>query len=222
MTRNLAASKQEAIRRIRLGDIKKLLRSRYGPTLPDDDAGLADLELILDCVSFGLNARFRMKNIIEVWAPWMDTAASHALVEAVLRKPDYLRKITAPELGNRLNLTWKEREKLTIRTIAPADLTQDEFDEKRREQRKARARARQSRKRRKTGVKSRTTYRTASLAHMRPWKKLGISRRTWYRRRGAADGTSPSRDKLFDSSVTHLCHGVEESQGLPRKKVAGR
>ena len=220
MTRNFAASKQEAIRRLRLGDIKKLLRSRYGHTLPGDDAGLADLELMLDCVSFVLNARFRMKNIIEVWAPWMDTAASYAFVEAVLRKPDHLRKISAAELGNRLNLTWKEREKLAIRTIAPANLTQDEFDEKRREQRKARARARQSRKRRKTGVKSRTTYRTASLAHMRPWKKLGISRRTWYRRRGTADGTSPSRDKLFDSSVTHLCHGVEESQGLPRKKVA--
>src|SRR5215467_925030 len=202
MTRNLAASKQEAIRRLRLGEIKKLLRSRYGHTLPDDDAGLADLELMLDCVSFVPNARFRMKNIIEVWAPWMDTAASHALVEAVLRKPHYLSKITAAELGNRLNLTWKEREKLAIRTIAPANLTQNEFDEKRGEQRKARARARQSRKRRKTGVKSRTAYRTTSLAHLRPWEKLGISRRTWYRRRGTADGTSPSRNKLFDSSVT--------------------
>jgi hypothetical protein len=102
MTRNLAASKQEAIRRLRLGDIKKLLRSRYGHTLPDDDAGLADLELMLDCVSFVPNARFRMKNIIEIWAPWMDTAASYALVEAVLRKPHNLRKISAAELGNRL------------------------------------------------------------------------------------------------------------------------
>jgi len=222
MTRNLAASKQEAIRRLRLGDIKKLLRSRYGHTLPDDDAGLADLELMLDCVSFVPNARFRMKNIIEIWAPWMDTAASYALVEAVLRKPHNLRKISAAELGNRLNLTWKEREKLTIRTIAPANLTQHEFDEKRREQRKARARARQSRKRRKASVKSRIAYRTASLAHMRPWEKLGISRRTWYRRRGTGDGTSPSRNKLLDSGVTHLCHGVEESQGNSRKKVAAR
>ena len=220
MTRNLAASKQEAIRRLRLGEIKKLLRSRYGHTLPADDAGLADLELMLDCISFAPNARFRMKNIIEVWAPWMDSRESFDLVENVLRKPHYLRKIDAAELGNRLNLTWKEREKLAIRTIAPADLTQDEFDQKRREQRKARARARQSRKRRKAGVKSRTAYRTASLAHLRPWEKLGVSRRTWYRRRGTGDGTSPSRNKLFDSSVTQLCHGVEESQGLPRKKVA--
>jgi len=32
----------EAIRRLRYGDLKKVLRWRYGPVLPDDDAGRAD------------------------------------------------------------------------------------------------------------------------------------------------------------------------------------
>jgi hypothetical protein len=92
-------SKSEMLRRLRLGDLKRILRSRYGHILPDDDAGHADLELLLDVVSFVPNARYRMKNIIETWAPWMDAAASYELVEAVLRRPDYLGKLKADQLG---------------------------------------------------------------------------------------------------------------------------
>ena len=69
-------NKAEAIRRLPVGDLKKVLRSRYGHTLPDDDAGREDLELLLDLVSFVPDARFRMKNVIEVWAPWMDIEES--------------------------------------------------------------------------------------------------------------------------------------------------
>src|SRR5262245_65636663 len=105
MTRNLAASKQEAIRRLRLGEIKKLLRSRYGHTLPDDDAGLADLELLLDCVSFVPNARFRMKNIIEVWAPWMDSRRAFGLVENLVPKRDYVGKMRAEKRGAGMRVT---------------------------------------------------------------------------------------------------------------------
>jgi hypothetical protein len=39
--------KQEIIRRVRLGHLKRLLRQRYGFELPDDDAGREDLELVL-------------------------------------------------------------------------------------------------------------------------------------------------------------------------------
>jgi len=219
MTRNLAASKQEAIRRLRLGDIKKLLRSRYGHTLPDDDAGLADLELMLDCVSFVPNARFRMKNIIEIWAPWMDAEASYALVEAVLRKPDYMRKITAADLGAKLNLTWYERQKLKIRTIAPVDLNSDEFAQKRKDCRREKARLRQGRRRRKAGTKSRISYLATSLTKQQPWRAQGISRATWYRRRETSRETSVSRNKLLDSGVTDLLHKADESQGNSRKKV---
>lgn len=219
MTRNLAVSKQEAIRRLRLGDIKKLLRSRYGPTLPDDDAGLADLELMLDCVSFAPNARFRMKNIIEIWAPWMDSRESFDLVENVLRKPHYLRKIDAAELGNRLNLIWKEREKLAIRTIAPVDLNSDEFAQKRKDCRREKARVRQSRRRRKAGTKSRISYLATSLTKQQPWRAQGISRATWYRRRETSRETSVSRNKLLDSGMTDLSHKADENQRNSRKKV---
>jgi hypothetical protein len=103
--------KNESLRRRRLGDLKRVLRHRYGHELPDDDAGRADLELLLDVVSFAPNARNRMKCIIETWAPWMYTAESYELVESILRKPEYLRKIKAADLGAKLNLTWEERQK---------------------------------------------------------------------------------------------------------------
>jgi hypothetical protein len=187
----------EAIRRLRLGDIKKVLYSRYGYVLPDDDAGRADLELLLDCVSFVPNAPFRMKNIIEVWAPWIDTAEAYELVEAVLRKPEYLKKIKADDLGKLINLTYAERKKLGIRTIAPADLSPEEFEARRKERRRENDRARKTHKRRQAGVRSRTTYRATALRKLRPWERLGISERTWYRRGGSGGGRGVSANKLL-------------------------
>jgi hypothetical protein len=152
-------SSSENLRRRRFGDLKRVLRHRYRYELSPDDAGREDLELLLDVVSFAPNARDRMKCVIETWAPWMDTAESYELVENVLRKPEYLRKLKAADLGARLNLTWKERETLAIRTIAPADLTPEEFEEKRKERRREKERAKKQRQRRKAGIKSRITAR---------------------------------------------------------------
>jgi hypothetical protein len=209
--------KNESLRRRRLGDLKRVLRHRYGHELPDDDAGRADLELLLDVVSFAPNARNRMKCIIETWAPWMYTAESYELVESILRKPEYLRKIKAADLGAKLNLTWEERQSLVIRTIAPADLTPDEFEERRKERRREKARARQARQRHKAGAKSRIS----SLARLKPWERLGISRRTWYRRRGTDGGTSPSRHKLLHSSVTNPCQSVGGQRQWEIEKEVG-
>ena len=58
----------EMIRRLRLGDLKRLLRSRYGHTLPDDDAGREDLRLLLWTISMGQGDWTKLKNAIEVWA----------------------------------------------------------------------------------------------------------------------------------------------------------
>jgi hypothetical protein len=219
-------SKSEMLRRLRLGDLKRLLWSRYGQILPDDDAGRADLELLLDVVSFVPNARYRLKNITETWAPWMDSAAAYELVEAVLRKPDHLRKLKADQLGEKLNLTYEERRALGVRTIAPADLSPDEFADRRRDARRAKDRASKERSRRKAGTKSRLTYLATSLARLKPWAALGISRRTWERRRASAAGVaSVSAHKLLDKEETDLRQSIpaeSQQEGLPRKRVAGR
>src|SRR5262249_8460186 len=164
--------------RLRLGDLKRVLHHRYrGYELPEgDDAALEDLELLLDVVSLSpaLDVRRRMKNQIELCAPWMDTAQSYELVENVLRKSECVRKIKKWALGQKLTLTFLERQALCIRTIAPADLTPEEFAEKRREMRRIKRREQKARARRKAGARSRINYRTTSLTHRKPWKKANM------------------------------------------------
>lgn len=162
----------EMIRRLRLGDLKRLLRSRYGHTLPEDDAGRDDLRLLLCTISMGQGDWTKLKNTIEVWAPWMDTDEALQLIEEINRTPDYLRKPKARLLGEKMRLLNHERQALGIRTIAPIDVT----DEQMAEQRKARKRARQLRRRKAKGSKPREVYLTNSLTRQKPWESEGISR----------------------------------------------
>ena len=72
MTRlHTGPSRSEGIRRNRLGDIRRLLRDRWGHELPDDDAGYSDLKDLLYPISLGPDAEKRMRNEIELVAPWM-------------------------------------------------------------------------------------------------------------------------------------------------------
>src|SRR5262249_43971978 len=78
-------SKDELLRRLRLGELRKLLRDRCrGPILPDDDAGREYLSELLLPISIGPHEASqsssgvriwgptdRMRHEIEVWAPWM-------------------------------------------------------------------------------------------------------------------------------------------------------
>jgi hypothetical protein len=65
-------TKDETIRRLRLGNIKTLLRSRCGYELPDDDAGREYLYELLLPISLGPEPDLKMENVMGVWAPWMD------------------------------------------------------------------------------------------------------------------------------------------------------
>jgi len=70
MTRlHTAPSRSEGIRRNRLGDIRRLLRDRWGHELPDDDAGYSDLKDLLYPISLGPDAEKRMRKEIELVAP---------------------------------------------------------------------------------------------------------------------------------------------------------
>ena len=121
-----------------------------------------------------------MKNAIEIWAPWMDAGEALEFINRVNRAPDYLRKPSASVLGEKLRLLNHEREALGIRTIKPVDLT----DEQLAEQRKAKKRASDERRRRKAGKKPRETYLANALTRLKPWEAEGVSRRTWFRNRG--------------------------------------
>src|SRR5215469_13613664 len=107
----------EMMRRLRLGNLRRLFRHRYGPVLPDDDAGRGDLHELLIAISLGPDADIKMPRAIEVWAPWIKQGEMDALVEHIHRTPLCERKPTAKQLGERLRLTVGERQRLKLWTI---------------------------------------------------------------------------------------------------------
>jgi hypothetical protein len=180
----------ETLRRLRFGDLRKLLRSRYGHTLPDDDAGREDLHELLLPVSLGPQAARRMLNVIELHAPWMSRDKAGQLVDQIMRTPSHLRRPSNRQVGRRLRVTNQERELWRLWTIHPCDMT----DEEMREQRKAKRRARDRQRRKR---QPRVAYLAAnSLSRTKPWEIEGISRRTWYRKHGNGRGTGVHQVKL--------------------------
>jgi hypothetical protein len=161
------ASVQETIRRVRLGDLKLLLRHRYGVTLPDDDAGRDDLELLLR-----LNVDKNRVHVIDLWAPWMESDEADRLLASVKG----VRTPSTRELGQRVRLTNDQRDRLGLRQIAACDVTEEQRIELRKAKRRANARKRR-------GCVPRQVYEAKSISKQKPWEAEGISRRTWYYRR---------------------------------------
>jgi hypothetical protein len=179
------------MRCLRLGNLRTLFRDRYGPILPDDDAGREDLRELLLPVSLGREAEHKLHNIIETWAPWMDVSERFDLIALIERTPAYDRRVKATTLGKRLRVTGEERERLRLWTIAPFDLT----DKQLKEQREAKHRARMQRRRRAAGSKPRDQ----SLNKLKPWETAGVSRRTRFRNQAKTRGTDSCAVKLLIS-----------------------
>ena len=169
----IGMSKTEIMRRLRFGDLRKILRFRYGHTLPDDDAGREDLFELLLPVSVGRESGRKMQNVIEIWAPWMDAAEAGQLIDRINRTPISLRKLSARALGRRLRATNAERERLKLRTIKPFNMT----DKQLAGQRRAKERSRARRRRQKKGSKTRAAYIAAALTTQKPWKTEGYQPR---------------------------------------------
>lgn len=216
---SMSKDNTEIIRRLRLGDLRKLVRYRYGPTLPDDDAGREDLYELLLPISLGPEDGRKMTNAIEIHAPWMGPDEVGQLIDRINRTPDYERKRKARFMGQKLNVTNAEREILKLQTIAPFDMTNEELEE----QRKAKKRARMQRQRRAAGRKPREAYLAGSLNRREPWKIEGISRRTWERRRAKDPVASLCPVKLSNAqhSLASL-EQVERSKELAIKTVEAR
>jgi hypothetical protein len=151
--------------------LNRIFESRYrGQTFPNDDAGLADLKILIHHYYWG--NPIAMPRIIQMRAPWADV---EAIIDEVSANP---RKWSSEELGQELNFTGKEWRQLRIRTIAPVDMTKKErayFNG-------VRADARRRIKRARSGMKTRAEYESQSLSQTKPWEAEGVGRRTWYRR----------------------------------------
>ena len=175
--------KWEAVRCFRHGDFIKLFRHRWGHALPDDDAGRADLWLLVCNASLARREpEKKMRHLIEVWAPWMTAEECSEYVKHVWGLDFYRRLMTGREIGEQLGLTNATREALKIRQFKPTDMTDEELVE----QRKAKQRERMRRARNRDGITpSRSTHLAKFESQSRPWEALGIHRRTWERRRAA-------------------------------------
>src|SRR5262245_11939802 len=181
-TKSESGSKGETLRRRRLGDLQRLLRHRHhGRTLlTDDNAGREYLRELLLVACMAFNPGRMMRNTIGNWAPWMDKTEAAQMIDDVNQTPTYLRKPSARVLGDRLRLTDYERQTLGIVTMRPFDVTDEQLIERR----KAKDNARKWRKRRKAKKKPRDAWlATHQISRQQPWRRRGMSRASWYRRR---------------------------------------
>jgi hypothetical protein len=118
----------------------------------------------------------------------MSGAITEEQAEQVINEADTVPKCrTADALGRYLRLTDKMRTSLGITTIGSLDLSKRQ----RALRRKERSRARKEMKRRAAGQKSRVEFLATAKSQRQPWKAEGISRRTWYRRKGRGTGPAP-------------------------------
>jgi len=161
---------------LRLNDLARLFKHRYGITLPDDDAGRDDM-LVAAHHLVRLRGRVDAADRwLEIWVPWLpEVERIHIIAEATAEPEAW----TADELAVRLRLTSEERAMLGITTIGAIDQTKDE----RKAQRREKDRLRKERMRRQKGSKTRAEYLAESLTGQQPWVSEGVSRTTWYRRK---------------------------------------
>lgn len=168
---------------LRLHDLARIFRSRYGVTLPNDDAGRDDLVVAINHLASLSRPRRPITLWIELWAPWLTAAEQRNIVGPALAHPQHWK---ADALAWRLGLKAEERRMLGVTTIGAIDETRVDRIKRRKlldKQRKAKAR-------RAKGAKPRKLYEAQSISNEMPWIAEGISRATWYRRKRRADETT--------------------------------
>lgn len=161
---------------LRLNDLAKLFRGRYGHVLPDDDAGRDDLIVAVNHLACLPHPQKPIDCWLEIWAPWLTIAERNKIVGEALLSP---MRWKADALAWRLRLTAADRHALGITTIGAID----ENKTARKKRRKAQARKRMAMCRKRNGAKPRKVYEDQSVEQKQPWIEQGISRATWYRRK---------------------------------------
>jgi hypothetical protein len=178
----------------RLREIERIIAHRWGSVPETDDADIV-FEQVADCLLRMHRKRKgasldpdeladRVKLWCERWAPWASIIQARDGAREALRRK---RVDTADQCGARLRLSYEERTRLRITTIGSFDVNKRQRAKRHKERKRIRDRERQARKRAERGALPRAEYLARSLSRPKPWKPSGIKRRTWERRRRAAD-----------------------------------
>lgn len=170
--------KHSAPAHIRVRELERIFGYWYGPFLPDDAEGRHMLAAFADCLCFtGGSVLEKLVGFIRARAPWAlpeaEAMAEAAEMAAVWHGADKMAK--------RIRLSFADRQLLDVHTIGAVDVTKRQRNALQKEKRRQRERDRRKAK----GAKPHAE----SINRAEPWKAEGISRRTWFRRRGKARGT---------------------------------
>jgi hypothetical protein len=120
----------------------------------------------------------------EKWAPHFTEADQAEILDKAINNFWILR--TDDDWGRLLRLSDADRTRLQIRTIGSYDVDRNARVKRCRAKKRERNRLRDAEKRRAKGAVPRDQYLAASLSKAKPWESMGISRRTFERRRKAA------------------------------------
>jgi hypothetical protein len=187
------------------------VRCWRGLELPDDDAGRADL-FIAACHLWHLGKKCGPIAAIKAWAThWAPWCGPDELAELIKRVEADPRKWSADELAHELGLhvmPFAVRQALGLTTIGSIDVDKDARERRRTANQKENSTA----WRRRHGAVPRADYLAKAASQAKPWLALGISERTYYRRkaREAQGGTSPYTPKEGNQLLyTDLCHDIE-------------
>ena len=124
-----AANERPKMVNVRLRQLERLFRRRWGYTLPADDAGLGDLKIAAHHMAhYRGDVRHYIIAWAQVWAPWLPQEAAEAIAAEVMEHP---LKWRAGTLGRLLRLTRAERKALGITTIRAFDMNNTELKEQR-------------------------------------------------------------------------------------------
>lgn len=196
------ASRKVPLATIRCNELDRYFDDRYGPILPDDDAGREDAILMLHHIAFrqGVDRQLEMNQWLDRRAPAIVGEERKAIIARVFRKPILFKPDT---LAAKLGLRYARRQRLKIRTIGATDVTAEE----RKEIRTEKARSRKAAARRAAGCMTREEYEKGSLNKIALWTALGVSRATFYRRQKRAKKSSRTH-YAADGLVSPVSYGV--------------
>ncbi|WP_426442882.1 hypothetical protein [Bradyrhizobium genosp. P] len=186
--------------RLRVSELERFFVHAYGGrSLPDDDAGRADLRLMADHL-----AQID-PNRIWIWAADWLPEVEGAELQALIARAGIGLRWKADPLARELGLTDATRTQLKIRTIGAVDFTKAQREKRRRKKDKLNAAARRA--------AAGATPRAQSAAATKPWIAEGISESTYYRRKKAKLEAGDSKTSAIPLSASPPTKHSHEASG---------